>query len=453
MNALETERPMPQAPEAERAVLGSVLYSTKALARIANILLPADFSRDAHRAIYEAMLAIDNDGEIVDFVPLRLYLADRGQLDAVGGAAYLSGLTEAVPDVANVERYAALVKRKAQMRELVVIGSALARDTMGNQGEAPAAIAARYTEALQLIRPHDATEALMDMENLAGRVEELYENGGVRTGESTGWPSLDELYRVQRGAWTLISGIPGHGKTNVLDNLMINLARRHQWQAVMFSAENYPAEAHVASLIEKYLGEPFGTGPSARMRRESMKQGLAFVERYVRFVDPAAERMTIDRLLALASTLHERQRIDVLTIDPWNELHHDRAKELSETEYISVCLTKVRRWARAHDAHVFLVAHPQKMQKDRDTGKYGVPTPYDVSGSAHWRNKADYCLTVYRDITEGDAPEVSIHVQKVRRREMGRIGSVTLRYDKVTGEYTDPSVKRGGTRELFGGAE
>ena len=67
-----------------------------------------------------------------------------------------------------------------------------------------------------------------------------------------------------------------------------------------------------------------------------------------------------------------------------------------------------------------------------------MPTLYDVSGSAHFRNKADCGLVVWRDVSEGDRPEVQIHVQKIRFREVGRIGMVTLWFDKVTGRYGDP---------------
>jgi twinkle protein len=212
---------------------------------------------------------------------------------------------------------------------------------------------------------------------------------------------------------------------------------------VMFSAENFPPESHIASLIEKYTGQPFSKGITPQMSEQEMRRGQAFIEKHFRFINPASEGMTLDRLLAISSALAEMRPVDVLTVDPWNELHHERSQHVSETEYVSVQLTKLRRWARKHRAHVYLVAHPQKMQKDRDTGKYGVPTPYDVSGSAHWRNKADYCLTVYRDITAGDDDtNVAVHVQKVRRREMGRLGQVMLTYDKVTSEYRDGQAPR-----------
>ena len=72
----------------------------------------------------------------------------------------------------------------------------------------------------------------------------------------------------------------------------------------------------------------------------------------------------------------------------------------------------------------------------REDGSYPVPTPYDISGSAHWRNKADNCLTVWRDENEPDQP-VRLYVQKIRFREVGKVGMVALQFDRVTGRYKD----------------
>lgn len=436
------DRPMPQSPDAERSVLGAIIINNNAFDRVNGILSKGDFFKDSHRAIYEAMRQMAELRHEIDPLTLKEFLIKHAQLDQAGGVAYISALMDVVPDVANVERYAHIVKAKAELRRLIVIGNSTMRRALDKDADADE-IAADATERLQAIRPPDAKNSVMSLHVIADRLERLYHDGGVARGASTGWPTIDNHYTVAEGAWTLITGVPGHGKSGFLDQLTLNLARKHDWQVVMFSAENFPPESHVASLIEKHVRMPFNEGPTARMRPADVVRGLQFIESRFRFINPATEGMSLDRLLSICTALAEEREIKVLTIDPWNELHHDRDPHVSETEYISASLTKVRRWARKHRAHVYLVAHPQKMHKDRDTGKYGVPTPYDVSGSAHWRNKADYCICVYRDITNGDEdPNVEIHIQKVRRREMGKLGMVTLRYDKVTSEYSDPLAPR-----------
>jgi twinkle protein len=109
---------------------------------------------------------------------------------------------------------------------------------------------------------------------------------------------------------------------------------------------------------------------------------------------------------------------------------------LSETEYVSQTLSEVRQWARRKNVHVFIVAHPQKMR--REEGKLPVPKPDMISGSQHWWNKADCCVTVWRD-AEALTQDVEIHVLKVRFKHIGRQGVVVLKWDRVTGRYHEPA--------------
>jgi twinkle protein len=146
------------------------------------------------------------------------------------------------------------------------------------------------------------------------------------------------------------------------------------------------------------------------------------------------EALTIPALLKQAKALVARHGIRGLILDPWNEFDHARGTT-TETEYISTSLTQIRRFARNYGVHVWLVAHPQKLYR-RDDGSYPVPTPYDISGSAHWRNKADNCLAVWRDENDPDEP-VHLYVQKVRFREVGKIGLVPLRWSSINGRYAE----------------
>jgi twinkle protein len=101
-------------------------------------------------------------------------------------------------------------------------------------------------------------------------------------------------------------------------------------------------------------------------------------------------------------------------------------------------LGKIRRFARRNGVHVWIVAHPQKLIKDKDTGKYKPPTMYEISGGANWRNKADVGICVHRPDMTNDITE--IYIQKVRFREIGKLGAVQFRYARETGNYTDFSV-------------
>jgi twinkle protein len=111
---------------------------------------------------------------------------------------------------------------------------------------------------------------------------------------------------------------------------------------------------------------------------------------------------------------------------------------MSETEYISLSLSKIRQFCRHYDVHGWVSAHPRMLQKDKVSGEYSVPTPYEIAGSAHWYNKSDNCISIWRNKVDDEAP-VEVHVQKIRFREIGALGTAYLTYDRVTGEYHDTS--------------
>ena len=278
-------------------------------------------------------------------------------------------------------------------------------------------------------------KGIFEVWDIVEDVLDLYDNGD-QGGTKVGWLNLERLYSVRPGEWTLITGIPSHGKSEFLDAMLIDLAESEGWSFGICSPENQPLQRHAAKLLEKYLGKPFRSGSTERIQKDELIPGLGWLDKHFSFVLPDENDLTVDGVLRLAKALVFRKGIKGLVIDPWNELSHARPSNLSETEYVSESLTKIRRFARTHGVHIWLVAHPTKLPKQND-GKYPVPTPYDVSGSAHWRNKADNCLAIWRDLSEPHSREVQVHVQKIRFKEVGQIGMAKLNYDILTGRYQE----------------
>lgn len=300
----------------------------------------------------------------------------------------------------------------------------------------------RYTpEAPIQIREPEYGEGIFSVNDLSDAVDRLYEEG-LTAGVSTGWRNVDPLYTVKRGQWTVLVGVPSHGKSTWLDALLVNLALQHGWKFCVCSPENQPIERHIASLMSQWAGEPFSKGYLNQMSSRIKDEAKAWVQEHFVFTLPLNQDFTVEGVLDLASEVKASRPVDGLVIDPWNEMEHRRPPAMSETEYVSQSLTFIRRYARAQDIHLWLVVHPTKLQRNPRTDTYPLPTLYDAHGSAHFRNKADAGIVVWRDLSDESQP-TEIHVQKIRFRECGQIGKAELYFDKWTGRYSEePRVFR-----------
>lgn len=262
---------------------------------------------------------------------------------------------------------------------------------------------------------------------------------GDELGVSTGWSSLDSLYRVVPGELTLVTGIPNSGKSEWIDALLCNLNRIKGWSFALCSMENQVRE-HGRKLLEKKLGKPFFDAPYAksvpRMSPSELEDGKQWLNRTFYLIRSNKDELpSIDWVLQIAKSAVMRYGIRGLVIDPYNELDHRRPPSMTETEYVSQILTKMKRFAQHHDCHVWFVAHPKQLQGFRGD----PPSLYDISGSAHFINKCDVGIIVHRnrDVDKGPIDQVQILVRKVRNKTAGMIGDAFLSYNRVTGVYTD----------------
>lgn len=274
---------------------------------------------------------------------------------------------------------------------------------------------------------------IIGVSQLVSAVLHMHANG-VDRGLSPGWFTLERYYTVRAGEMTIVTGIPGDGKSTFLSALAVNLARDYAWRFAIFSPENTPLERYAAALVEQYTGRQFD-GVAGPMPEAELVWALEWLDEHVSFLLPDDAVPTIPYLLELARIQVLRQGIRGLILDPWSEIEHSRPAGQTETEYVSHMLSLIRRFGRLHGVHVWVVAHPTKLLKPSN-GVYAPPTPYDIAGSAHFYNKADNCLTVWRDREAGHG-RVEIHIGKIRSREIGRTGMVELEYDRSCRRYAD----------------
>jgi twinkle protein len=257
--------------------------------------------------------------------------------------------------------------------------------------------------------------------------------GGLRKGLSTGIEGLDEIFLVRPSEVTICSGVPNCGKSEFIDAIAINMARMHDYKWAICSFEN-PVSEHLNKLAEKKVGKPTRDGLTPKMDEEELLDAYDWLAQHFFFIRSEDESPTIDWCLEASISSVLRYGVNAIILDPYNEFDHQRPSGMTETEYVSQMMSKIKRFSQTYGVHVFFVAHPAKMRRSAD-GEFPLVEPYDIAGSANFANKADVILIVERDFSQGSR-DVRIHTKKMRFKQSGSLGSVDLEYDPVSGRYS-----------------
>lgn len=273
--------------------------------------------------------------------------------------------------------------------------------------------------------PEIKVEGVFTVSDFEQSLDALFENGWQK-GVTIGFPNFDRLCSFETKRLCVVTGIPGSGKSEFIDEIAERLNMRYGWRFAYFSPENAPLAYHASKLIEKFTGKRFNSKSLTFGEYKEVKEHL---ETDFYFICPS-DNFRVDTILDRAKYLVRRRGIKSLVIDPYNRLESEQGGR-SETLYISELLDKLTNFAQRNDILIILMAHPTKQPRSKD-GTIDAPTLYDISGSANFFNKADFGIVVHRNRTENT---VEVHVQKVKFRHLGEVGTALFKYNLNNGRY------------------
>ena len=250
---------------------------------------------------------------------------------------------------------------------------------------------------------------------------------GLPTGINSGISNLDELFRLDRGKLVVITGIPNMGKSEVVDALCVQYNMLYQMRTLFFSPENQPIGLHINKLFAKFVGRKYSQddllGEVGINVRNYIYDNFSFFN-YLK-------EHSLPDILSTAEVEILGKGIDIVVIDSYNKILHDY--KMNETEEIGRDLDHLERFAKRLNVIVILVAHPRKMEKDKN-GCWLIPSAYDINGSANFANKADFVGTVHRVY---DPNYTIVKISKVKFSNYGGQGEVHLGYDLRNGRFYD----------------
>ena len=273
--------------------------------------------------------------------------------------------------------------------------------------------------------PETKLEGVFQVSDFEDSLDALFENG-MQKGVTIGHDCFDRLCSFETKRLCVVTGIPGSGKSEFIDEIAECLNMRYGWRFAYFSPENAPLAYHASKLIEKFTGKKFDR---QHLTHGEYRMVKAHIESNFFFISPKDD-YRLETILKKAKSLVRRKGIKTLVIDPFNRLE-DESDGQNETKYISRLLDRLTNFAQQNDVLVILMVHPVKMKRNTD-GQTEVPTLYDCSGSANFFNKTDFGIVVHRNRVENT---VEVHVQKVKFRHLGECGMALFKYNLNNGRY------------------
>jgi replicative DNA helicase len=429
----------PANPEAEQSVLGAILVRPQVMDRIADLIGPEDFYREAHGRIYKAMLDLYGRGEPVDLVTVTALLKERGYLEGVGGPVFLAGLSEQVGFATNAEYYASLVHDKAVLRRLLDCTQEIASACLAPVEDVDEFLDEAEHKIFQVaeakVRPgFSPLSALVDgeiatLEAIWGRKD------GSLTGVTSGFTELDNLTAgFQASDLIILAARPSMGKTALALNIAFNAAykSRPPVPVAFFSLEMSKQQ-----LVRRLLSS-VGEVDASRIRRAAFLTGPEWTKLQEAagvlldcpiYIDdtPAA---TILDIRAKSRRLKADDKLGLVIID-YLQLMQGRAEAHSREQQISEISRSLKALAKELAVPVIALSQLSREPEKRERKR---PQLSDLRESGAIEQDADVVMFIYRDeVYRKDSPDTGTAEVILGKQRNGPIGTIKLSFrDRFT---------------------
>lgn len=436
-----SEKTVPQNVEAEEAVLGALMIDPEGIFRVLSFLRGEDFYLKKHQWIFEAVLKIHERRDPIDFLTINTELDQRGQLQKVGGAAYISKLMNAVPSAINIESYGRLVEEAAVRRRLLDSVSDIARYAY-NETLSIADVLDRSEGSLFGVSERRLTRDLQPVQEVAqryyDRIEYLYEHSGEPLGVPSGFRDIDQILGgFQRSDFLILAARPGVGKTSLMISMALNAARVGKYAAL------FSLEMSAEQLVQRMVAQV------SKIDAQRLRLGKIHEDEWPRFTDAIGQlaelpiciddtpSISVLQLRTKCRRVASEKGVDIVFVDylqlMTTEMHTDN--RVQEVSYISRSLKGL---ARELDTPVMTASQLSRAVEQR-ADKH--PQLSDLRESGALEQDSDVVMFIYRDEMynpETETPRIAdVEIAKHRN---GPTGTVQLFFNSRLTKFADAAT-------------
>ena len=436
---LNLERGMPASLDAERSILGAVLLDNDVYPQAAESLKAEDFSLDSHRRIYMRMTDLNSTGRPVDIITLTEELGRHKEVEAVGGVAYISSLTEGLPRRENIEHYVKIVKDKAMLRGLIHAANASIARAI-DQSDTTEEIIDAAESAIFQISESRIGRGFVGIKEIVkesfGSLDALYERGRRITGLETHYSELDQMTSgLQSSDLVIIAARPSMGKTAFAMNIAENVAVNDAKVVGMFSLE-MSREALLLRLLcsqARVDAHKLRTGFLGKEDFQKLTAALAVLAEAPIFIDDTPA-LSLHEMRAKARRLQQSQkRLDLIIVDYLQLMAATPVggkRFENRTQEVSAISRGLK--AMAKEMRVPVVALSQLSRAPESRGGDHRPQLSDLRESGSIEQDADVVMFIFREeVYKHDDPDLEglaeLIISKQRNGPTGMIKMAFLK--------------------------
>lgn len=430
------ERIPPQNIEAEQSVLGCLMLDKNAIIRVADILQAGDFYRQVHNIIFETMVELYEKGEPIDFLSMNNRLGEHGQLEEIGGPAYLTTLVNTVPTAAHVLHYAKIVHRKKVLRELISVSQDISQLGFSEEKDLEYILDEAEQKIFRISQKslsQDFLPVKNTLEEAFERIEKLHQGEGALRGVPTGFNDLDNyLSGLQKSDLVILAARPSLGKTAMAMDIVRNVAIKQKIPVGIFSLEMSRHDV-VDRLIAAEAGVDLWKLRTGKLSSEGLDNDFARIQEAMSslsqapiFIDDAPSP-TVLQMRTMGRRLEAENKLGLVVVD-YLQLIQPRINIESMVQQITEISRSLKALARELEVPVLALSQLSRAVEARPDQ---VPRLADLRESGAIEQDADVVLFIYReDKVKKDSSRPNIADIYIAKHRNGPIGRVELYFNE-----------------------
>jgi replicative DNA helicase len=429
------ERTLPHNLEAERSVLGAILIQNDAFNSAAQVVDARDFYRDAHRKIWDKMVALSERNEPIDYVTLKEELSRAGELEHVGGPAYITSLADGVPRSTNVEQYARIIKEKSVLRSLIFSANRIISSAYEAEEDADTLLDGAEKAIFEIAedRVRQGFVPLRDLVHSSfSTIEKLQQHRGLITGVPTGFVDLDEMTSgFQPSDMIIVAARPSMGKTSLVLNIAQHVGTTTDLTVGFFSLEMSKEQLFLRLLTSEARidAHRFRSGYLGEKDYSKLSQAMGKLAEARVFIDDTASIGVLE-MRAKCRRLMAEHGLNLVIVD-YIQLMQGRGRFESRQQEIASISRSLKGLAKELSVPVVCLSQLSRASEARADHR---PQLSDLRESGALEQDADLVVFIYRaDQYEKSEDNEGVAELIVGKQRNGPTGSVKLAFLR---EYT-----------------